>query len=95
MVEVGITQPHDQAERQIGDVRERAPRTDGQRREHGKDLLPEVAGDHLVGSSRFLAVDDPDHVARELGTDRAVELARMPQVQFADPRGDAVKRLER
>ena len=40
MVGVRVVQPHDQAQRQVGDVRERPPGADRQRGQHREDLLP-------------------------------------------------------
>ena len=48
VVEIGIAQPDDQAQRQVRDVRERAPGADRERRQHREDLLAEVALDHVV-----------------------------------------------
>ena len=45
VVEVGVVQADDQAERQVRDVRERPARADRQRRQHREDLLAEVALD--------------------------------------------------
>ena len=52
VVELGVAQPHDQAQRQVRDVRERPARADRERRQHREDLLAEVALELGLGGAR-------------------------------------------
>ena len=95
VVEVGVVQADDQAERQVGDVGEGAAGADGQRRQHGEDVLAEVALDDPRVGIGLLAGDDPDAVLGELGADHILELARVAVVEVAHALGDLVEQLAR
>ena len=89
VVDVGVVQADDQAERQVREVSGTAARADGQRREHRKDLLAEVPRDQLVRCFGLLAADDPDAVLGELRLNLLGKLTGVPTVEIGHPLGDA------
>ena len=95
VVEVGVAQPHDQAQRQVRDVRERPSGADRERRQDREDLLAEVALEHLARRARLLAADDPDPVLGERRADHVGELARVAAVLLAHLLGDPLEHLGR
>src|ERR1035437_5076838 len=95
MVQLRVAQADDQAQRQIRDVREGAPRPDRQRCEHREDLLAEMALDRAPLRVRLLAGDDPDALAGECGLDHVGELPGVALVELAHLLGDPLERLGR
>src|SRR5947209_9455154 len=94
VVEVGIVKPDDQAQREVRDIRERPSGTDGQRRQHGEDLVAETAFDRLGRRLGLLAGHDPDPLPRQTREDHVAELAGMAVVELTDPLGDPLERLD-
>ena len=95
LVEIRVVEPHDQAERQVRDVRERTAGADRERRQHREDLLAEVARDQARRRGGLLAADDSDAVLGELGPHDLGELPGLPAVQLPHLLGDALEHLRR
>jgi hypothetical protein len=91
-----VAQPHGEAEREVRDVRERAPRADRERRQHREDLLREEAVDlgHVLRGA-LARLDDPDPVLREPRPQRARERVRVAPAELGGARRDPLDRLER
>ena len=91
-----VAHEHRQREREVGDVRERAPQADGQRREHGEDLAPEARVELaplVVGD----VVDrgDADAGVAQAGHELVLEAADLAPAELAHARLDRVHRLAR
>ena len=90
----GVAHDHAQRQREVGDVGERPPEADGERRQDREDLAPEALVEALAVLAVDLGVaDDPDPVLGQRGAQVVVEAARLaPRVLAHDP-PDLVDRL--
>ena len=93
VVEVGVAHPHDQAERQVGDVRERTAGADRERRQDREDLLAKAPLDRARRGSALLAADDSDAVLGQCRHDVVGELACLAAILAADRFGDPLEHL--
>jgi hypothetical protein len=93
LVEIGVVQPHDQAERQVRDIGERTAVADRERRQHREDLLAEMTRDQALWGGGLLAADDPDAVLGELGPHDLGELPGLAAVELAHLLGHALEHL--
>jgi hypothetical protein len=92
----GIPEQHHQAEREVGDVREVSAQPDGQRGEHGEDLLPEALI-HLRARLRIQVLHGEDAQAL-LGERRAqlpLEAVAVAPALLEDARVQLVERVAR
>ena len=99
-LDLGDRVAHDHAERQreVGDVRERPPEADRQRRQHGEDLAPEALVERSRARRRvdLVVADDPDAVLGQRGPQLAVQAAATgARCARARRRADRLDRLAR
>ncbi len=89
-----IAHQHGQAEREVGDVRERPPRRDRKRGEGGKDDLLEVARQlRALLAIELIEADDPDAVLDERRAQLTLETVRQAVTKFAHALADPRDRL--
>ena len=93
---LGIADEQPEAQRQPRDVRERLPRPDGERGEHGEDLTQERALelDELV-AARVVDVAEQDPFGCERRNERVAPQARLSGRQLEDAFADLDERLLR
>ena len=85
-----------QRHREVGDVRERAPEPDGERREHREDLAAEALVDAVaLLAGELVERDDRDAVLGQLGAQLVLDAARLALGQRRDAHPQLVEDLLR
>src|SRR5581483_1771873 len=92
LIELGVAQAHDEAQRQVGDVGERSSRSNRQWGQDGEDLVLEAPVDLIRRGDRLPAVHDRDAMFGERWADVSLECARVAAVLLADRTGDRPNR---
>lgn len=90
-----VVELDEQAQREVRDVGEGAARPDRQRRQHGEDVLPEVALNRLRQGARLRTADDADALLGEGRAHDLGELVRMARVHLPELAGEPVHHLGR
>ena len=89
-----VAHEHREAERQVGDVRERPARRDRERRQRGEDHALEVPGQlRALSIVELVDADERDPVLGQLRTQRALEAGAQPAAQPEHALADLGDRL--